>query len=351
MRLKKPASLLAVVLATALLVTGCTGAKSGGDSNTASSSGVNSDVTDEFPVTITHALGEATLDEAPERVVTLGWAAEDAVVALGVVPVAVPAYGWGADDEGYLPWFRDAVEAMGEPLPETLDAEERSGEVNFEQILGLEPNVILAPFSGISDEDYKRLADIAPTVAYAEQPWASNWQDLTATVGKALGRSAQATELLASTEKLFEGHAAEHPEFSGVNLAYGMGMTEGTSELTFYFPADPRVEFVEALGFTTPKSIIDFAERSTLGSSDSTSLELLGDFDDVDVFLAWAGSDDDKQRTIGNPLVSIWKPVAAGKDLVLTDPSLVWATSSPTALNIPWALDNLVPQLAELVAR
>lgn len=351
MRLKKPASLLAVVLATALLVTGCTGAKSGGDSNTASSSGVNIDVTDEFPVTITHALGEATLDEAPERVVTLGWAAEDAVVALGVVPVAVPAYGWGADDEGYLPWFRDAVEAMGEPLPETLDAEERSGEVNFEQILGLEPDVILAPFSGISDEDYKRLADIAPTVAYAEQPWASNWQDLTATVGKALGRSAQATELLASTEKLFEGHAAEHPEFSGVNLAYGMGMTEGTSELTFYFPADPRVEFVEALGFTTPKSIIDFAERSTLGSSDSTSLELLGDFDDVDVFLAWAGSDDDKQRTIGNPLVSIWKPVAAGKDLVLTDPSLVWATSSPTALNIPWALDNLVPQLAELVAR
>lgn len=351
MRLKKPASLLAVVLATALLVTGCTGAKSGGDSNTASSSGVNSDVTDEFPVTITHALGEATLDEAPERVVTLGWAAEDAVVALGVVPVAVPAYGWGADDEGYLPWFRDAVEAMGEPLPETLDAEERSGEVNFEQILGLEPDVILAPFSGISDEDYKRLADIAPTVAFAEQPWASNWQDLTATVGKALGRSAQATELLASTEKLFEGHAAEHPEFSGVNLAYGMGMTEGTSELTFYFPADPRVEFVEALGFTTPKSIIDFAERSTLGSSDSTSLELLGDYDDVDVFLAWAGSDEDKQRTIGDPLVSIWKPVAAGKDLVLTDPSLVWATSSPTALNIPWALDNLVPQLAELVAR
>lgn len=350
MRLKKPASLIAVLLATALLATGCTGAK-GGQAGANTGGAASSEATDTFPVTITHALGEATIEEEPERVVTLGWAAEDAVVALGVVPVAVPAYGWGADDEGYLPWFRDAVEDMGVPLPETLNAEERSGEVNFEQILGLAPDVILAPFSGISEEDYKRLAEIAPTVAYSEQPWASNWQDLTMTVGTALGRTDQAAELLASTEKKFAEHAAAHPEFEGVSLAYGMGMTEGSTDLTFYFPADPRVEFVEALGFRTPQSILDFAERSTLGSSDSTSVELLGDYDDVDVFLAWAGSEADKQRTVGNPLVSLWKPVADGKDLVLIDPSLVWATSSPTALNIPWALDTLVPQLAELVAR
>lgn len=352
MRLKKPAPLLAMFVVTAIFMTGCTGAEREQDGAPGLGSEASNETNDAFPVTIEHALGEATIDVAPERVVTLGWAAEDAAVALGVVPVGVPAYGWGADDEGYLPWFRDSVEEMGKPLPETLNAEERSGEVNFEQILGLSPDVILAPFSGISDEDYKRLADIAPTVAYAEQPWASNWQDLTMTVGKALGRSEQAAEVITSTNELFADHASEHPEFDGVSLAYGMGMTaESSSELTFYFPADPRVEFVEALGFSTPQSIIDFSERSTLGSSDSTSLELLGDYDDVDVFLAWAGSDEDKQRTLGNPLVSIWAPVAEGKSLVLTDPSLVWATSSPTALNIPWALDNLVPQLAELVAR
>ncbi|SJN11960.1 Putative ABC transporter, periplasmic iron-siderophore binding protein precursor [Leucobacter sp. 7(1)] len=350
MRLTKPAPLIAVLLATAALLSGCAGGASGsGEANSGTTA--TTEATDTFPVAIEHAFGETTIPEAPERVITLGWAAEDAVVALGVVPVAVPAYGWGADDEGYLPWFRDAVEDMGAPLPETLDAEERSGEVNFEQILGLAPDVILAPFSGISEEDYKRLAEIAPTVAYAEQPWASNWQDLTTTVGTALGRTDQAAELLSSTEKLFAEHADAHPEFDGVSLAYGMGLTEGSTDLTFYFPADPRVEFVEALGFRTPPSILDFAERSKLGSSDSVSVELLSDYDDVDVFLAWAGNDDDKERTLGNPLVSLWKPVADGKDLVLTDPSLVWATSSPTALNIPWALDTLVPQLAELVAR
>ena len=349
MRLKKTTSMLAALVATALIATGCT-STAGGD-EAGSGSGASGASGEEFPVTIKHALGEAVIEEEPKRVVTLGWAAEDAVVALGVVPVAVPAYGWGADEEGYLPWFRDAVEAKGVPLPETLDSEDRAGEVNFEQILSLSPDVILAPFSGISDVDYKRLAEIAPTVAYAEQPWASNWQDLTTTVGKALGRSDEAAELLESTDALFEGHAADHPEFEGVTLAYGMGMTEGSSELTFYFPSDPRVEFVEALGFRTPQSIIDFAERSTLGSSDNTSLEMLDTFDDADVFLAWAASEEDKKRTVDNPLMSLWKPIADGKDLVLTDPSLVWATSSPTALNIPWALDNLVPQLAELVAR
>ncbi|WP_217132781.1 iron-siderophore ABC transporter substrate-binding protein [Leucobacter chinensis] len=350
MRSLKPTSLVAALITTAVLVTGCQSTQgelaAKGDAPAASS-----EATDTFPVTIEHALGETTIAEEPKRVVTMGWAAEDAVVAMGVVPVAVPEYGWGADDDGYLPWFRDAVEALDAPLPETLDAEDRNGEVNFEQLLSLKPDLILAPFSGISDVDYKRLEEIAPTVAYSEKPWAANWQEMTTTVGKALGRSDQAAELLAESDALFAAQAKAHPEFQGVSLAYGMTMVDGQTDLTLYFPADPRVEFVEALGFETPQSVADFAERSTMSSSDNVSLEVLGDFDDVDVFLAWAGNDEDKTRTLENPLVSAWGPVAEGKDLVLTDPSLVWATSSPTALNVPWALEQLVPQLAELVAR
>lgn len=304
-----------------------------------------------FPVTIKHALGEATLAEEPKRVVTMGWAAEDAVVALGVVPVAVPAYGWGADADGYLPWFRDAVEKLDAPLPETLKAEERSGEVNFEQLLDLKPDVILAPFSGITEEDYKRLSDIAPTVAYDKEVWASSWQELTTTVGTALGRPALAAEIVADTKGFISDKAQSHPEFDGVTFGYGMAMTEGDSGLTLYFPADPRVELIEGLGFVTPQSIKDVAAKSEYSSSDSISLELLGDLTGTDTFIAWSGSEEDKKRTLENPLIAEWGPVAAGKDLVLTDPSLVWATSSPTALNISWALDELVPQLSELVKR
>lgn len=343
-------SLVALALTAAIALTGCAAGSPGAES-AAQTSLAGSAEAGAFPVSIEHAFGATEIAAEPSRVVTLGWAAEDAVLALGVVPVAVPAYGWGADEEGYLPWFREAVEAGGAPLPEVLTSEDRAGEVNFEQILELAPDVILAPFSGITEEDYQRLSEIAPTVPFLEKAWASSWQEMTTVVGQALGRPARAAEILSETEQKIAGLAEQHPEFAGVSFAYGMGMAEGAAELTLYFPADPRVEIIEGLGFTTPPSIVDFAERSGASSSESLSLELLTDIDDADVFLAWAGSEGDKKRTLENPLVSIWQPVAAGKDLVMTDPSLVWATSSPTALNIGWALDELVPQLSELVKR
>ncbi|MEB4613655.1 ABC transporter substrate-binding protein [Leucobacter sp. M11] len=340
----------ALTLIAALALTGCASGTPSGDPAASGGGGGHAE-SGAFPVSIEHAFGEAKITEEPERVVTLGWAAEDAVVAFGVVPVAVPEYGWGADEDGYLPWFREAVEATGSPMPETLNSEDRAGEVNFEQILGLEPDVILAPFSGITEEDYERLSEIAPTVAFAEKPWASSWQEMTTVVGQALGQPERAKELLAETEAQIAEQGAAHPEFQGVTFAYGMGMPDGASELTLYFPADPRVEIIEGLGFVTPPSIVDFAASTGASSSESISLELLPDIDDAEVFLAWAGSEEDANRTLKNPVVSGWGPVAAGKDLVLTEPSLVWATSSPTVLNIGWALDELVPQLSELVKR
>lgn len=335
---------VAVGVAVLLALTACssTGAEENDDAASAMPAEEGA-----FPVTIEHALGETTVEQEPHRVVTLGWAAEDAVVALGVVPVAVPTYAWGGDADGYLPWFREAVEELGGPLPQTLEAG-GGGELDFEQILDLAPDVILAPHSGITDEDYERLSQIAPTIAFAQTPWTSSWQEATTVVGAALGRPAQAAQVVAETEAVIAGHADGHPEFEGVTFAYGMGLAEGSSELVLYLPADPRVQIIEALGFETPPSIVDVAAQSDGQSSVGLSLEKL-DGIDSDVFIAWANDEDEKGRTLDNPLVARWKPVADGKDLVMTDPSLVWATSSPSVLNIPWALDTLVPQLVDLI--
>ena len=69
-------------------------------------------------MTIDHAFGSTTIEEAPERVVTWGWGSADAAVALGVTPVAIPFQGYGGDDEGVLPWIREAVEAAGDEVPD-----------------------------------------------------------------------------------------------------------------------------------------------------------------------------------------------------------------------------------------
>ena len=47
---------------------------------------------DQFPVTISHALGTTIVNQPPERIVTLGWSSEDAVLALGKIPVGMPRY-------------------------------------------------------------------------------------------------------------------------------------------------------------------------------------------------------------------------------------------------------------------
>ena len=53
-----------------------------------------------FPVTIAHKYGETTLEKAPTRVVCVGLTEQDALLALGIVPVAVTK--WFGDAPGYI---------------------------------------------------------------------------------------------------------------------------------------------------------------------------------------------------------------------------------------------------------
>ena len=56
-----------------------------------------------FPVTIPHAFGETTIEKLPERIVTWGWGNHDALLSLGVVPVAQPFSTYGGGDNGLRP--------------------------------------------------------------------------------------------------------------------------------------------------------------------------------------------------------------------------------------------------------
>ena len=47
---------------------------------------------DGFPRIVEHAFGATTIPGPPERIVTLGWSGEDAVLALGMVLVGMPRY-------------------------------------------------------------------------------------------------------------------------------------------------------------------------------------------------------------------------------------------------------------------
>ena len=57
---------------------------------------------DAYPVTITHALGETVIEEAPSSIVTIGWGNLDVPLALGIAPAGVSKATYGATDENGL---------------------------------------------------------------------------------------------------------------------------------------------------------------------------------------------------------------------------------------------------------
>ena len=49
--------------------------------------------------------------------------------------------------------------------------------LDFEAISDANPDVILAAYSGITQEEYDTLSEIAPVVAYQRAPWVASWRE------------------------------------------------------------------------------------------------------------------------------------------------------------------------------
>ncbi|MFI2103937.1 iron-siderophore ABC transporter substrate-binding protein [Isoptericola sp. NPDC019693] len=334
MRRRPGSSSLAALLVSATLMLGACGAA---DPDAAAGTGAPASSDDAFPVSLEHAHGTTTIDAKPERIVTLGWMAEDVVASLGIVPVGVPTNYAGED--GYSPWFSEYVtEELDGELPEIIEVD-GEGEFDLEQILALEPDLILAPHSGMTEVQYERMSEIAPTVPYAETPWLSGpWQDFTREIGTAMGESELAEERIDQTEETIAQTAAEHPELQGTDFIYGVTLWEGETEMGIYVSDDPRVQFVEQFGLVISPSL-EAATEDAEDFAGGVSLENL-DTLETDVFVAWEGGAGRTDATLQDPLVSRWGPIAAGTYYVMNDKGFAMATSAPTVLSIPWVLDE-----------
>ncbi|GAA2721653.1 iron-siderophore ABC transporter substrate-binding protein [Cellulomonas aerilata] len=314
-----------------------------GSPSTGSSTGSASEGA--FPVTIDSALGEATIEEAPQRVVTVGWAAQDAAVALGVTPVGIPTDAWSGDAEGYQPWFREAVEDDGGDLPTTYAD---LPTVDVEAIVEMEPDVVLAPLSGLDQGVYDQLSAFAPVVAYPDGPWISTWQEVIDLTGQALGKPDEAAELVASVEDMITGAGAENGDLAGKTFAYAYIGEPG--QLAFYPETDARVSFLTSLGMELAPSVaaLEIPEGSFYAS---ISLENADVLDDVDVLISWYNSPEEQAAAESQPLFAQIPAVQRGSYLPMVDRQLAAATTVVTPLSVPWAIDRYVPLVAEAAAK
>src|SRR3712207_1999237 len=79
-----------------------------GSDTTPSSPGTPSTDAAAFPVSIPHKYGTTEIKAAPQRVVTIGLVEQDALLALGVAPVATTEW-FGEQPGAVFPWAKDEL--------------------------------------------------------------------------------------------------------------------------------------------------------------------------------------------------------------------------------------------------
>ncbi|TQN42298.1 iron complex transport system substrate-binding protein [Blastococcus colisei] len=303
----------------------------------------SSEAGDWSPVTIEHALGTTTIDSEPERVATVNWANHEVPLALGVVPVGMAAANFGDDDgDGLLPWVSERLEELDADVPVLFD--ETDG-IDFEAVADTDPDVILAGYSGLTQEDYDTLSEIAPVVAYPQAPWATPWREMIEINAAGMGMAADGEELVASIEQDIADAVAEHPQLEGRSTMFLTHVdTTDLSEVSFYTPFDTRSAFFEDLGLSTPASVEE-ASTDPEQFSGTVSAEQVDVFDDVDVIVTY-GDHELVDALNADPLLSQIPAVANGSIVLLPDTPLGTA-ANPTPLAISWVLEDYVSMLAE----
>jgi len=293
-----------------------------------------------YPVTIKNKFGDTVIKEAPKRVVAVGLVEQDALLALGVVPVGTTE--WFGDKPGALfPWAK--AKLGGGALPTVLS--DKDG-LQFEKIAALAPDLIIGLYSGITAADYKKLEAIAPTVAQpadGSADWSVTWQTVTKTVGQAVGKPKAAEELVQDVEKKFEQAQAAHPEFKGKTAI----MASPWEGYFVYGPQDPRSKVLTNLGFVLPPEMAKLVGDKFGGNLSAEKIALT----DQQV-VVWFPPKDGTAKLKADPLLKNLKARTEAREVFIEenyDDELYGATSFVSVLSLPIVLDKLVPKLAAAV--
>lgn len=149
------------------------------------------DASDEFPLTVEHAMGTTVIPAKPLRVVALDPSYVDAALLLGAQLVGYTEYRQNPDDP--------FAEYLGDVSDLTEDAVNVGtiAEPDLEKILALEPDLIIS--AKVRQEGlYPQLEKIAPTI-FSEST-GPTWKQNIVFLGEALGKKQQAEEAVAAYE-------------------------------------------------------------------------------------------------------------------------------------------------------
>ena len=300
---------------------------------------------DRFPVTIEHAYGETTIEAQPERIATVAWANHEVPLALGVVPVGMSKATWGDDDgDGVLPWVEDALDELGAETPVLFD--ETDG-IDFEAVADTEPDVILAAYSGLTQEEYDTLSKIAPVdrlpgrgvghVLRGHDP---------PELGRDRPRPTRATSSSTTSTPRSTRRSRTTPSSPTRSVLFSYIDPADFSQIGFYTSHDTRPGFLASLGLPLPAVV----EEESAGTDEfyvTISAEEADRFADVDVFVTYGEADGAiVEQLQADPLLSQIPAIANGKIAILESSTPLAASANPSPLSIGWGIDEYFALLA-----
>lgn len=298
-----------------------------------------------YPLEIVHAFGTTVLEEKPERVATIAFGNQDVALALGVVPVGFSAANFGVqDDSGMLPWTQEKLAELGCDTPNVF--QDTDG-LDYEAISDCQPDVILAAYSGLTQEEYDLLSQIAPVVAYPETPWTISWRDWVRYTALGMGMVAEGEALIAELEAVVAEKAAQYPNFADKSFVWISFNENNLSNLHAYAPLDPRCAFlIEDLGFTYPEGVQALVKDNSYSLSLSAeNADLLYDAD----FLIGYSSDSAYAAAKADPVLGKIPALASDAIVSIESGTPLSAAMTITPLSLLYTIDEYLVKINEAI--
>lgn len=287
--------------------------------------------TESVRITIEHKYGFTELSGTPERVISIGYSEHDTVLALGVELVAVRDW-YGDKPYAVWPW---SEELLGDSKPVVLSP----AELDFELIASLNPDVIVGISSGMSEEEYKLLSEIAPVIAQPSDyiDYGTPWQVETEILGRVLSKETEAEKLVSDLENRIIDIKNSHEEFSGKTAAVSFVYQSIPGA---YASQDARSRLISQLGFEIPAIYDELAGDAFYVSFSEERIDLL----DTDVILWIASGGKGLDDILELPLRKSLTAAKEGRELFLGE-IIAGAFSFASPVSINFLLDELVPGL------
>lgn len=291
--------------------------------------------TDSGGVRITHAFGETTVTAPPTRVVSAGLTEQDDLLAVGVVPVAVTTW-FGDQPFGVWPW---AQPRLGSATPALLNLDNG---IQIDQIAALKPDLIVAINAGLDADTYKKLSDIAPTIAQSgDDAFFEPWRQQSDAIGTAVFKKDEMTTLVEAVDEKFAAVAQANPAFKDRTAVLLDGYFTGDTITATV--AGWRTEFLAAMGLAVPDSVTGFASGDFAMISRGDLPRALGR---ADVLIWCTDSDAERAALLADPAVAELTASSRTRN-VFTTTELSAAIAYASPLSYPLVADQLPPLLHE----